>query len=153
MTGFADPPDRDKTGDVDEDLVDSSTGAPSKSKAEPLNDPDQIKSDRMRDLAKHLMGNDPVKRWLNEYADLLERGVGQIDFGVMESVAVDIIEKQTRAIQRQTHSLQMKVRSGNVHDPWPLVAFLYYLARDRMPIGDIEEILIRLRELDRKSVV
>ena len=139
MTGFIGPPDPDRTGDVGEDLVDSSTGAPSRS--------GDIADIRV--IASTLADTDPVRQWLNEYADLLERGVGQIDFDVMEDMAVDIIEKQTRTIERQTHSLQMKVRSGNVHDPRPVVAFLYYLARDGMPVGDIEGILIRLRELER----
>ena len=155
MTGFADPPDRDKTGDAGEDLVDSSTGAPSRR----IVDQETANIADIRVIASTLADTDPVRQWLNEYADLLDRGVGQIriddaddiiaDIEVMianASVAAD--ESQAKADRRKSHSEQMMVRSGNVHDPRPLVAFLYFLARDVVPVGDIESILIRLRELE-----
>lgn len=112
MTGFAGTPDRDKTGDADEDLVDSSTGAPSKS--------ERTESDMLADIEE-----------------------------VVTTLVADQLDDQAKFARRETHSDQMMVRSGNVHDPRPLVAFLYYLARDQMPVGDIETILIRLRELER----
>jgi len=81
--------------------------------------------------------------------DERERAVLENVEEAIVDITADLVEQRATVEQRESHSEQMMVRSGNVHDPRPLVAFLYFLARDGMPVGDIEGILIRLSELER----